>query len=372
MMKEFLCELEKEKIRVGRNRRAIAGFIYHWIRGDNKKKNYKYYYQTELLDFSDYQRIYRGVEFPGLKDTGILLNGLIRHKEYYTINTIRWYRMLYPHVCICLSAWAGDLSAKEKDEIRDLDVHIIEQEDKYKNLDKGHLANQIISGRVGVDYLKRKGIHYIFRSRTDVRVEKADFLIYFKNLIKTYQSVDIRQNERLVAIAMANTLVNIPFHMSDLAWFGSTDELTKMYSINWRSQEDRDFLSAFANNMEKISKFNVAFHNLAECSYYSNEKEILGFISNEYTRYLLLNSEEICFAKGYASEYFNIAGSYEDILNIYHKFIKDYCIVVDQDEIGMHLNKFVEEVMQMGKYEQRGRVSHSIWIDMQNRSNDGK
>lgn len=323
----------------------------------------RYYVVKEPFQFERYYELYSELRYTGHNDVAILMTGVWDKKNDFSINTLKYYRLIYPDIKIFLSTWKGHLSEREKKELASLDVVIIENKDTYHSLDKGHMANQIMSGRFGIEEIKKLGVKYVLKTRTDVRFDKPDFIDYLKKMIVQFPSVDTRQNGRLVSIAFDNNILNIPFHMSDLNWFGSVDEIEKMFEARWRTEKEQQIISKFSNEKaiftEKFVKLKAYPDFVKKREMYFTEREL---------EYCLLNSEEIMFHKQYAAKYigyFNANFGMQKILELYWKFIRDYCIVVDQDELGGRFNKTFISKYPIGIAEQRGKVVHSMWIRMQ-------
>lgn len=323
----------------------------------------RYYVVKEPFQFERYYELYSELRYIGHNDVAILMTGVWDKKNDFSINTLKYYRLIYPDIKIFLSTWEGHLSEREKKELASLDVVIIENKDTYHSLDKGHMANQIMSGRFGIEEIKKLDVKYVLKTRTDVRFDKPDFIDYLKKMVVQFPSVDTRQNGRLVSIAFDNNILNIPFHMSDLNWFGSVDETEKMFRGRWRTEEEQ---IKIRNYIKETKTFDEKFMKLK--SYPDCVKNANMYFSEAELEYLLLNSEEVMFHKQYASRYmggFSADLGMKQLLEMYWHFIKDYCIVVDQDELGGRFNQTFISKYPVGIAEQKGKVVHSIWIRMQ-------
>lgn len=323
----------------------------------------KYYVVKEPFVFERYLESYSELRYIGHNDVAILMTGVWDKKNDFSINTLKYYRLIYPDIKIFLSTWEGYLSETERKELSSLDVVIIENKDAYHSLDKGHMANQIMSGRFGIEEIKKLDVKYVLKTRTDVRFDKPDFIDYLKKMVVQFPSVDTRQNGRLVSIAFDNNILNIPFHMSDLNWFGSVDEIEKMFKGRWRTEEEQIKIGNYIN---ETKPFDEKFMKLKSYPDYVRNADM--YFSETELEYLLLNSEEVMFHKQYASRYigcFSANLGMKQLLELYWHFIKDYCIVVDQDELGGRLNKTFISKYPIGIAEQSGKVIHSMWIRMQ-------
>lgn len=362
-MDSMKFELEKWYLIHGKTFPSFLRFMKRYLRGNF----YKGIYTVKKIPmyYEDMKKYYDDISYPELKNAGIVITGIPIKENEYTYNTLLLYRKLYPNVPICISVWDGYLDTKEQRKIKALDIDIVSEKDTYSKLDKGHLANQIVSTRNGIKSIEGKDVEYIFKVRSDIRILKPDFLCYFMDILEEYESVDNRQNKRLLTISFENNLINIPFHIEDLACFGSLGEIKKLYEGKWRSKEEQQRYKEYGYENEK--KFDADFQKLIYTPYKrGNDIEWAKDIDFDF-KHVFLHSEEARLFYQYAKKYI---GDVEDedyygALKKYRKFIRDYISVVDMEEMGIHYNNHYFKRFPTSMHEHLGLLLRSYWIDMQ-------
>lgn len=114
---------------------------------------------------------------------------------------------------------------------------------------KNNVDRQVVSTLNGLKACKTK---YAFKIRTDFRIVGDNFLNYFGVFDKFNKEYKI-VNKRILACTNATRnpynkyAMNYPFHISDFAFFGLTEDLLKLFDIPLTPKEDKDYFFTHQN-----------------------------------------------------------------------------------------------------------------------------
>lgn len=292
----------------------------------------------------------------GYENVGIVFQGPLDKNNDFTINTISLLRKVYPDISIVVSTWMGDVTNEEKSKLEALRCTVLESEsmgDEYKGKGQktGHLNNQLLSSREGIEYLKNNNIEYAMKIRTDLRIYKVDFIPYFMNLLQLFG------RGRAINVAFSNSFINVPYHMSDFIWFGAVDKLIKMYSAPYRMDEQLKYICEYTEQ-EKHSK------HIENVQMMMQKKEFEGFnwydnlnVDEEF----LVQYHEEC----YISYHYDEKKHGDNLLEAYHNFLKQEIIVVDEMDILVFWDKNIYSAVQSNyALSLNGRLSYSKWLNL--------
>ncbi len=248
-------------------------------------------------------------DIPLLKHTSskervaIIIQGPICEYDSMTVKTIQFYKKLYPDYDIILSTW--------KDEKQELiekcakEGVIIVQSDKPASSGILNVNYQIINTLEGIKKAKELGATYVAKTRSDQRVCKPFVFNSLIELIDIFPpSGNTTQEKRIVTIPTNFGNMFTPYFMSDFFYFGSTNDILKLFSLNL---DDRKNLKT--NNAKSRKEFSAEM------------------IPPEI--YILKN-----FLKNHTSEVIN------DTVNSYWDSIKNYFLCVDVSMIDLYINKY--------------------------------
>lgn len=304
-----------------------------------------------------YVYVNSGPVYRNFENVGIVLQGPVMHEDNFTVETIRMIREWYPDICIVLSTWIGSLLDNERSEVEKYKCIVIESEQtpeefKGKNEKIGHMNNQILSSRVGTEYLRNNGIEYAMKIRSDLRIYKADFVPYLLNTLKIYK-------RSLVNIAFSNSMYNVPFHMSDFVWFGEIESIKQMYSIPYRNDSDLKEIVKFVEG-EDYEKYKKEFNELRTTAFSLDTDWFNECHINK--RFLIQYHEEIYLPYHYWKS-MNLKEE-NNLLETYYKFLANV-IVIDEYYLQIYWNKNLYSIIQ-SDYSQviEKRLSHSKWLEI--------
>ena len=76
---------------------------------------------------------------------------------------------------------------------------------------------------------KNTSAKFVLKCRTDQRMFRPDFLIYFKNLLKKFSPYGDKLKARIIVPDYSHKW--LPFYVGDLFAFGTTEDMRKLYSV---------------------------------------------------------------------------------------------------------------------------------------------
>jgi len=317
----------------------------------------------------DKQKIER---IEGYTDVGIVFQGPYVVDERFTLNTILLFRSIYPNIHIVLSTWENSIPEDDRELLDDLHCHVIESKSlpseemgKYRKV--GHLNSQIYSAQKGLQYLKAISVSYALKIRTDLRIHMREFIPYFINLLNLYKCGTSKLNKRLLCVSFSNNLVYCPFHMSDFIWFGSLEDMVKLYSIPGRTINMK--LNNLINDKPYITNQAQIFKTLMSKPYERTNfhQEVISTIDREFYYFY---HEEAYIVRSYYESLFS--PSVETDIKDYWDFVRNCLVVIDDSMLDVYWTKYGYTFSQKGKIENQGLLTHAVWLDMLSNDNDSQ
>ena len=253
---------------------------------------------------------------PNLDNCAIVIQGPIIVSDDFTLNTVNWYKRLYPKCKIIVSTWENsNLIAVKKIEEAGAAV-VLSQLPTISGL--GNINYQIVTTRAGIEAAKKMDAKYILKTRSDQRIYKLYFLEYFITLINHYKITNDERKypgSRILALhTMAGGDMFIPYFIADFLYFGAIEDIDNLFdinldqTINMTKDERRNWLKELLNTNPNIG------------DYYS------------------LTAPEIKIIKNYVHKYIN--PSYSDSIRDYWKVVKDYFIIISWEDIDLFWPKY--------------------------------
>ena len=313
---------------------SLAKGCYRYLKKCNSKSFVTVYKEPYIYSCG-------GSVYKGFENIGIVLQGPVMHEDNFTIETIRIIREWYPEIRIVLSTWFGSLTDKEKEWLNNYNCRIIESNDlggenKGTKEKTGHLNNQLLSSRLGLEFLEREGIKYALKLRSDVRLYKTDFVPYLLTCLEVYKKADLN----LINVAFSNSLYNIPFHMSDFIWFGDIEHMLKMYSVSYREDETLSYIRDFVNSNE-YDRYKEEFAYSKKRPFELNTK---WYEESKLDKEFLVNyHEEIYIPYNFWCDESN--NHSDNLLFDYYKFLSRI-IVLDDRDLLVYWNKYLYSIIQ--------------------------
>ena len=135
-----------------------------------------------------------------LDDTAIVIQGPIAYNNDYTVETFKLYRSIYPNAPIVVSTWKGEATSSFRRVCRENLIVLLENE-MPEDRGFGNVNLQLESSLQGVKFIRQNtSAKFVLKTRTDQRINYFDFLVYFKNLLKTFPPKGDRLRERIILI----------------------------------------------------------------------------------------------------------------------------------------------------------------------------
>ncbi|MBR3050746.1 MAG: hypothetical protein IKG61_04770 [Selenomonadaceae bacterium] len=135
-----------------------------------------------------------------LDDTAIVIQGPIAYNNDYTVETFKLYRSIYPNAPIVVSTWKGEATSSFRRVCRENLIVLLENE-MPEDRGFGNVNLQLESSLQGVKFIRQNtSAKFVLKTRTDQRINYFDFLVYFKNLRKTFPPKGDRLRERIILI----------------------------------------------------------------------------------------------------------------------------------------------------------------------------
>ena len=292
-------------------------------------------------------------------DAAIVIQGPIEYKDNYTITTAQLYRQWYPNAPIIISTWKNEPTDEFREECKKIGVVLLENELPER---VGDTVNyQLESSRQGVEYAKKNtSVKFALKCRTDQRINRSDFLMYFKNLLKAFPPNGDKINERIIIMESDRWT---PFFICDFLYFGEITDMYKLFNIPRRISKDEPPLRSYGRNKfhpirAKLIKFRL-FQNFSTApsrKLRNYNVAISKFIPAE--TFIMKNFYNINIAPVEPSKF----------LQTYWKFLRDYLIVVDDNAILFEWLKYHFWAHAITSYYNGIRacigIDHARWLDI--------
>jgi hypothetical protein len=196
-------------------------------------------------------------------DTAIVLQGPIQRNDFFTVETVRRYRINFPNAPIIVSTWENEVG-EHTDLIADLGGTVIVQ--PQPSLAGVHNANlQMASAASGVAEAARLGMTHVIKSRTDQRAYSERLIAVLHAGLASFPigSRGGTQSQRVIALSQ-NTFAYRMYGVSDMFTFGAIEDLIRYWdgSIDHRPMKElvhtnshRDFANLRVCEVHYCSEF---------------------------------------------------------------------------------------------------------------------
>lgn len=157
----------------------------------------------------------------------IVLQGPICTKNDMTLNTILFYKKVYPYAVIIISTWE-DEKVEQFEKIKDI-VIIRNKKPLHNGIDNVNL--QLVSSLTGIKKAKELGCIFSVKTRTDQRICKPYIFDLMISALGVFPSNHNCQKGRLITLGMQRGGMFMPWFVSDFMYLGYTDDLIKLLSV---------------------------------------------------------------------------------------------------------------------------------------------
>ena len=163
------------------------------------------------------------------EDVAIVMQGPIITKDSFTYETLKIYRKRFPRIRLILSTW-DDYSKDELNQFKAINVDIVEN----TKPDYSGIANinfQIKSTKNGIFKAKELGSKYCLKTRTDQRIYRHDFVLFFFSLLDSFKIENKYLRRRLIAVSL-NTYKYRLYGVSDMLMYGHIEDMLKYWNVS--------------------------------------------------------------------------------------------------------------------------------------------
>ena len=330
--------------------------IYDFLDGLNSK------YKNRILLSIMTTRSYRKFKpvFYGNDDIAIVSQGPIDYKNDFTIETMYFYRKIYPDIILIVSTWQGDVSDEFRWRAESIGVQIVEGE---KISETGYFNHylQIRSSRNGVERAaENPKVRYILKTRNDQRFNHPDFIRYLRNLLKQYPVNTPKMESRMIYMGFPSSMFGIPFHLTDFMMFGTVNTMSEYWS---EEMEKNCFIDKAKRNESADTKL------LRETTEAEREISMLNMRREERTERNRVTRDfrdpERALAQTYYEQF--VHGKIEDdedILHLYWQWLRDGVVIADERAMLWIWDKREYTYNDYNVNYSHGDLNHFTWLDL--------
>ena len=293
-------------------------------------------------------------------DTAIVIQGPIAYDNNYTVETFKLYRSIYPNAPVIASTWKGEATNSFRHECKKNSIVLLEN-DPPKNPCYGNVAMQLTSSLQGVRYVKENtSAKFVLKTRTDQRINYFNFLVYFKNLLKTFPPKGDKLKQRIIFLGGFAARIN-PFSPQDFLSFGHVEDISKLYDIPFfYGEEDKlNYLEKHKKRCEAINHYLNSPHCRFDYNTVTEPNHKLYKLNKMMSR---IYWAEMYLTRTFYEKYIAPV----DETKLYEtswKFTADYLILVDFDTIKLDWPKY-ERMRYNLKLGYGDEFVFARWLDM--------
>ena len=294
-------------------------------------------------------------------DAAIVMQGPIEYKDNYTVTTAQLYRQWYPNAPIIISTWKNEATDAFREECKKIGVVLLENELPAEP-GASHVNYQLESSRQGVEYAKQNtSVKYALKCRTDQRINRSDFLIYFKNLLRVFPTNGDKLNKRIVVMEYDRWT---PFYICDFIYFGEITDINRLFNIPKMTVKELKE----KRTPNKVKRFFPIHNKLIKFRLFQNFSSVSSRKLRNYNVAMgVFIPPEIFIMKSFYN--INIAPiEPSKFLQNYWKFMRDYLVVVDDNAILFERLKYQDRAYGIISYYNGIRacigIDHARWLDI--------
>ena len=289
-------------------------------------------------------------------DAAIVIQGPIAYDNNYTVETFKLYREIYPNAPIVVSTWKNEATKDFRRVCRENLIVLLENEPPEIRA-PGNVNMQLKSSFQGVKFVRENtSSKFVLKTRTDQRIGYFNFLVYFKNLLKTFPPRGDKLHERIIFFGSHNTHIVFPLSYHDFLAFGRVEDIYKLYDIPFHGERGKlDYYK------KHVKKFGYIGHLLNKFDY--------SLVTEQSHKLFKLNRmlNRVWWPETYLNRTF-----YEkyiapvDPTKLFEtswKFIADYLIFVDFNTLQLDWPKY-EKMRYNPKFAYGGQDAFARWLDM--------
>lgn len=168
----------------------------------------------------------------------IIMQGPIILENNFTLETAKLYKKRFPNTLVVLSTWKG-YKKNIIEAFKENGALVLENtRPPYSGISNINL--QIESTKSGLEFAKQRGAEYCLKTRTDQRIYRHDFLLFFLSLIKVFPiKNNSKINKRLISVSL-NTYKYRLYGITDMLMFGDIDDMLLYWSPSFDMRKSED------------------------------------------------------------------------------------------------------------------------------------
>jgi hypothetical protein len=296
-------------------------------------------------------------------DLAIVMQGPIHTERNFTLEILMRYRKTYPNAAIILSTWEGEVSREFRFQAECIGILILENQ---QPADSGpwNIKYQLTSSLKGIELAEQiEGVKYVLKTRTDQAFLLPDFLILFRNTLKSYPAGNPNISERIVFPGGFSSMCTYPFRITDFFTFGRVEDLKNYYSstgdcekLLYTSSDPEKKRQQFLDVMGRTPYDNYAVFSKLTIE---QRRTIVDRIWDKIDPETYLASsfyERVILKRQLTLE--------DDIMMHYWNFVKNCAVFVDIDDILFLWKKYRNQYMDLSSNISEGGMTHSTWLQM--------
>jgi len=242
-------------------------------------------------------------------ELAIVLQGLIETRDDFTLETVRFYKHLFPHAIIIISTWDYtpltllNLFKKEGCEI------VLNK--NFNPCGFGNINYQICTSLSGCKKAKELGATYVLKNRSDLRIYRDFSFEYLKSLLSIFPIKGDNPcglKGRIITQTGNPAQMFIPLWLQDFIYFGYVDDIIKLFDIPYDQR-----------NIHSGQKY---------------MKSIYGKITGDIMIKELV--PEINITQKFLQKYIDSKSTVEE----YWKLLRELFIIIDAEDLGTLWNKY--------------------------------
>ena len=292
-----------------------------------------------------------------IDDSAIVIQGPVVYDNNYTALTCKLYRRRYPKIPIVVSTWKG-VRDEFKKFCAEQNVTVLENE-MPENHGSHNVNLQMTSSHKGIEFVRdNTSAKFVLKTRADNRINRPDFLLHFRNLLKTFPLNGDKLQSRIV-VTDWYTFRFYPFNICDFLSFGTIEDMEKLYSVRSDITPEVGHKLQFKRYrvFAKIGKY-FAHPNM----YFSDKRRLVNF--NRMMRKLKAAAAESYIMETFYEKFIAPIDT-DKLLQTYFKFLRDYLVIADSEVLLLDWPKYAYQSNKTVLYTETATMGMKFpqWLD---------
>lgn len=201
----------------------------------------------------------------------IVMTGLIKKEKHFTLETVRFYKKVFPGVRVIVSTWYSEDGPELLAVRKEPDCTVVLSEPP-RRAGMQNINYQKKAACEGVKKAAELGMEYVLRARSDTRITANGVLTMLRELLEIYSDREMAgQKKRLI---LFNAYKYYPFQEAQMFYFGHTDDMLAFFGVpDSRGKKNKE---SVYEDMARGMTYREAFQ----------ETTALNYCIIEYARFL--------------------------------------------------------------------------------------